>query len=391
VIGDDAPRRYGTYDGLAVRALDLEARVAEIRELAVEHHSALAIAEREATFPKAIYREMGRRGLLGAITPQEFGGLGGGAAEYCFIQEEVARHGLVSPQVAIQGQRWILEWGTPEQVRRYLSGIADGSIIFSESISEKNAGSSFKRMTSTARKVGGEWILNGSKTHVNLGADSDVTAFYAIEETGLTSFLVDMDRPGIRVERTDPIGLRLLPTADVHFVDVRVTDDALLGSPGAGLQTFLSVFNLSRLGNASELIGFSRRALTLALDYARQREVGQNVVTDFQGLQWTASNCYADVYAAGLARNRAAMVADNRLAELGLATSIAKKLAVDAAERISTEMFGLVGGHGLYHTAPFAAILHDIKVLRVAGGSIEVLRNYIFKKLLGSDDYLGLR
>ena len=145
------------------------------------------------------------------------------------ISEEVGRHGLVSGQIAAQGQRWLLDWGTGEQKDRWLRGIATGEAVFSESISEKNAGSSFKAMTATATRDGGDWLLTGRKTHVNLGADCDVTLFYAVAEEGLTSFLVDMSLPGIRTTVTDPVGLRLIRTADV---DLRPGAGAGLGPLG---------------------------------------------------------------------------------------------------------------------------------------------------------------
>ena len=145
---------------------------------------------------------------------------------------------------------------------------------------------------STATRDGGDWLLTGGKTHVNLGADCDVTLFYAIAEEGLTSFLVDMSLPGIATAVTDPVGLRLIRTADVTFDRVRVPDSALLGPPGGGLQTFLSTFNISRLGNASELIGLGRRSLELGLRYASQRQVGDSMVTDFQGIQWMVADAW---------------------------------------------------------------------------------------------------
>src|SRR6202044_521849 len=232
----------------------------------------------------------------------EYGGIGGGVAEYVVISEEVGRHGLVSGQIAVQGQRWLLDWGTDEQKQRWLRGIATGELVFSESISEKYAGSSFKTMKSTAVRDGSDWLLTGSKTHVNLGADADVTLFYGIAEEGLTSFLVDMRLPGITTAVTDPVGLRLIRTADVSFDRVRVPDAALLGPPGAGLKTFLSTFNISRLGNASELIGLGRRSLELGLRYASQRQVGDGKVTDFQGIQWLVADAWTALQAASLAR-----------------------------------------------------------------------------------------
>src|SRR6202023_826013 len=102
----------------------------------------------------------------------------------------------------------------------------------------------------------------------------DVTLVYAMTDSGLAAFLVDRATAGLSTRQTDPIGLRMIPTADVIFDNVRVPDTALLGEPGTGMQTFLSTFNLSRLGNASELIGWGRRALAQAITYAAERRVG---------------------------------------------------------------------------------------------------------------------
>lgn len=357
---------------------------------AEDHAAELRGATREGRFPRELYAEMGRRGWVGPIVPVEDGGIGGGAAEYCLITEEVGRHGLVSPQISVQGQRWLLVWGSAEQRERYLAPMARGELIFSESISEPGVGSSFKEMRATAERDGDDWILTGSKTHVNLGAACDVTIFYAMAEEGLTSFLVDMDLPGVSTRQSDPIGLRLLPTADVILDRVRVPSSALIGAPGQGLETFLSTFNLSRLGNASELLGFARRALVLGLDYARDRRVGDGVVTDFQGIQWTVADLWAQLHAAALSRDLAARVIDDG-EDPGFATSVAKKLAIDAAERVTNDVFALIGGHGLYHDEEFAQLHSDVKVLRIAGGSVEILRNYLARRILRDDTYEGLR
>lgn len=292
---------YPTLQADPKRAAWIETTAAELRGFGERHREELDDANRRARFPRDLYRELGELGYLGPLVPPEYGGLGGGVAEYVVISEEVGRHGLVSGQIAAQGQRWLLDWGTDEQKDRWLRGIATGEAVFSESISEVNAGSSFKGMAATATRDGGEWLLSGAKTHVNLGADCDVTLFYANAEEGLTSFLVDMTLPGIETAVTDPVGLRLIRTADVIFDRVRVPDAALLGPPGGGLQTFLSTFNISRLGNASELIGLGRRSLELGLRYASQRQVGDGKVTDFQGIQWLVADAWTALQAASLA------------------------------------------------------------------------------------------
>lgn len=362
----------------------------EMAVFADDHRQELRAANAACRFPRDIFEEMGKHGWIGSISPVESGGLGGGALEYCVIAEEVGRHGLVSPQISVQGQRWLITWGTPEQRARWLSDMAAGRLIFSESISETGVGSSFKNMAASARRDGSDWILNGAKTHVNLGADADVTIFYAMADEGLTSFMVDMGEPGIGSVRTNPIGLRLIPTGDVVFQDVRVPSSALIGAPGQGLETFLSTFNLSRLGNASELIGLGRRALVLGADYAGDRRVGDDLVTDFQGIRWTLANAYGTLHAASLARDHAAEVFDTG-GEPAFVTSLAKKLAIDAAEFAGNEVFALVGGHGLYHDQDYVQIMQDIKVLRIAGGSLEILRNHIASSLLRSHELEGLR
>jgi alkylation response protein AidB-like acyl-CoA dehydrogenase len=354
-----------------------------------EHRSELRQSQRDCRFPADLYQEMGRNGWVGPITPVDEGGAGLGVAEYCLIEEEVGRRGLVSPQISIQGQRWLLDWGTPEQRGRYLPGIAQGTLIFSESISEPGVGSSMKLMQTTAARDGSDWILNGAKTHVNLGHQSDVTIVYAIAEEGITAFLVDTDLEGVSSSQTDPIGLRLIPTANMVFDEVRLPGSAILGEAGRGLDTFFSTFNMSRLGNASELIGFGRRALAEAVAYGRKRQVGDSMVTDFQGIQGTVADCYSDLYAASMARDRAANLHDAG-ADVAFETSLAKKMAIAASEHAVNESFALTGGYALYTDTDFGQILMDMKVLRIAGGSLEILRNYVARRVIGSATFEGL-
>jgi len=371
------------------RARWIDDTTSTLEKFGADHRVELDKANRDNVFPRDLYREIGALGYLGPIVPTEWGGLGGGVPEYAVISEEVGRHGLVSGQIAVQGERWLMDWGTQEQKEKWLRGIATGKIVFSESISEKNAGSSFKTMKCSAVRDGSDWVINGAKTHVNLGGDCDVTLVYAVAEEGLTSFLVDMTLEGISTEVTNPVGLRLIRTADVYFDDVRVPNSALLGAPGEGLQTFLSTFNISRLGNASELIGLGRRAMHLAIDYATQRQVGDNLVTDFQGIQWMIADNWSGLSAASLARDHAALTHLTGK-DIALETTLAKRLAIEAAEEASSVAYSMVGGHGLYFDQPYAEISNDIKVLKVAGGSSEILRNYIARRILKDPQREGL-
>ena len=368
-----------------------EKTAAEMHEFANAHGRQLRDCNRTGTFPADIYRQMGVRGWVGPVTPKKFGGLGGGIAEYCFICEEAAKLNLPSPQISVQGQQWLLRWGTPQQKARYLQGIATGATIFSESISEHGAASSLRNLETTAVRDGSDWVITGEKTHVNLGHQSDVTLVYAnATGHGLTAFLVDTTLPGFSSTQTDPVGLRMLPTADMRFDGVRIPHDAVLGQPGLGMDTFLTTFNVSRLGNASELIGYAERALAHGVSYAQSRKVGPNMVAEYQGIQWTVADLYSSLYAAALSRDHAARIADSGQ-DPALATSIAKKLAIDAAEKCVNDVFALIGSYGLYANTDFAQLMSDVKVYRIAGGSLEVLRNFIARQVLKSDTYGAIR
>lgn len=360
-----------------------------IRVLGAEFHDEIEACERDARFPASAFEAMAKAGLLGVMTSPEYGGRGASAPEYCVLAQAMARHHLVSFQIMVQGQRWLSDWGTPAQKKRYLKGMARGEVLFSASISEPSAGSSLKKLDTKAKRHGSEWTITGQKTHVNLGCESQVTLVYADTDDGLTAFLVDTDLPGVSAQHTNSLGCRLIPTADMRFEDVRVAADAVLGEPGKGMATFLSTFNISRLGNASELIGQAKRALAEAIEYAHQREVGGSVVTGFQGIQWVVADCYAALHAASLARDHAANLVEAGQ-EHSFETSLAKKLAIDAAEQTINEVFALVGAHGLYHGQPFGQIMNEIKTLRVAGGSLEILRNYVAQQVLRDPAGRGL-
>ena len=380
---------YPLLNANAQRAAWNEATANTLAKLGTKHRNEIDQASKDLKFPRDIYSALGQLGFLGPLVPVEYGGTGGGVTEYVVISEEVGRHGLVSGQIAVQGQKWLLDWGTQEQQDTWLRAIATGEKVFSESISEPNMGSSFKNMQATAVRDGNNWILNGHKTHVNLGADSDVTIFYGMTDQGITSFIVDMATAGISTKVTDAIGLRLIRTADVIFNDVHVPDSALLGPVGGGLETFLSTFNLSRLGNASELIGLGRRALEIAINYGNQRIVGTDHVTDFQGIQWMMADAWTDLQSASMARDHAAL-GHERGDDISLATTVAKHLAITAAESAVTAAFSMTGGEGLYHESPLLEISNDVRVLKVAGGSQEIMRNFIARRILKSPSHEGL-
>jgi len=340
--------------------------------------------DRRSVAPRELFREMGMRRWMGPIVPLEYGGMGKGAIEYSIISEELARAGLFGPQPTIQAEKHLLASGTDEQKERYLPRLARGQWIAAIAVSEPNVGSSFDAMETTAVGKDGTYLISGRKSHINYAADAALILLYARTEKGLSIFIVDRGTPGINFRKGNPIGQRMQPIYDVTLDKVEVPRAQLLGEEGDGMSTFFATFNLSRIGNASCLLGLARGSLDEAIAYARERQVGKNLVTDFQGIRWMVADLSTQVEAAALLRDKAAWLEDEGV-EHALETAMARYYAAEVAEEVCSRVFSLVGGWGCYRERPFERYWRDAKVGKLAGGSSEVLKNLIARRVLGRE------
>lgn len=350
------------------------------QEFAAEHRETLDQCYEEHRFPMKVFQQGTSIGT-GVIIPEVYGGQGKGAIEYSIVNEQI---GIF--QTSFQLARAIIENGTEEQKAEYLSKLANCEYPGAITISEPNTGSSLKNMETVAVKDGDEWVLDGTKTHANLGAEAGLHKVYASTEEGLTVFLIEKGTPGLKItNKLDPIGLRNLPIYDLELDECRVPEEAVLGEVGGGYEVFFSTFNFSRIGNASSLIGTGKRAVKDAIEYASEREVDEeNVVTDFQGIRWMVADSHTRLQAASRLRDEAAWRIDAGKSAV-LHTSMAKLMAAYAALPATTNAIQMTGAHGLYYDQPFITYFNDAKTLEVAGGSKEIMRNVIADEIL--DEY----
>ncbi len=337
--------------------------------------------EDKSIFPKELHMKIGQKGWAGPIVPKVYGGMGKGAIEYCIIMEELSKELIIGPQTSVQLEKMLLGFGTERQKRLYLPKLASGEFVAALAISEPQAGSSFKNLQTIAKKDNGFYIVNGKKGYINLAGDADILMVFTRTDFGLTCLLVDRDTPGVRFEKRDAVGMRTLPVYDIFLKECRIPSDHLLGEEGKGLTAFLVTFNLSRIGNASTLIGFARGCLEHAVNYARNRRVGDSRVTDFQGIQWMLAEMVTELEAARLIRDRAAWAEDAGI-EHTLDTSISKFLAAEVAEKIVSRAFSLTGSYACYRESPFERYWREIKTMQVAGGSSEIMKNTIAREIL---------
>jgi alkylation response protein AidB-like acyl-CoA dehydrogenase len=346
----------------------------------------IRLCEEASEFPHDLYREIGKRGWAGIMVPTEFGGLGLGAMEMAIATEEFGLIGFSALTLTLHGERTILKLGTPEQQAKYLPKLASGELLAAIVVSEPDVGSSLKHMKTRAVKNNGHYIINGHKHHITLGAEADVLVVFAMTEKGLSAILVDRDTPGIRSRKLEGVGWRLEPHYELFLEDCRVPESQLLGEEGQGLKVFFATFNITRICNASHLIGVARSALRSSIEYAIQRTVGNNKVADFQGIQWIIAELDTKLEAASLVRFKAAWMEDAGMKH-EKETAMTKLLAMDLVDSAANKAFSIVGGYAGYRTTPFERYLRDAKIGQVGGGSAEIMKNNIAREVLREYGY----
>lgn len=339
--------------------------------------------DRRSMFDKKAFAKFGAQGFLGVIVPQKFGGLSLGTMEYCLLSEELGRLSAGYHHNGIfQTQKMILSHGTEDQKNRFLPGIASGRLHAATAISEPGAGSSFAKIKTFARKTKDGYILNGVKSHINDAAEADIMNLLARTDRGLTIFLLEQGTPGFKIKRKlDPIGLRASPIYEFELKESPIPRENILGHEGEGLEIFIDTFNFSRLGNASVFLGMAKAALEEALNFAGTREVGDQNVTDFQGIRWIVAELYTQLEAAELLRNKAATIEEAKEYSSSI-TSMAKLFCGEAAVETIMAAIRITGSHGCYRDKPFERWLRDAKALEIAGGTPEIMKNLVADQIL---------
>ncbi|MEV5882689.1 acyl-CoA dehydrogenase family protein [Streptomyces sp. NPDC052020] len=341
----------------------------------------------------ALWSEAGRLGYLGVNLPEEYGGGGGGITELSLVLEELGTAGcpplmmVVSP--AICGNV-IARFGTEAQKRAWLPGLADGTRLMAFGITEPDAGSNSHRITTTARRDGGDWILTGRKVFIS-GVDiADATLIVGRTEDARTGrlkpclFIVPRDTPGFGRRRID----MELHTAEKQFEltldDVRLPADALVGDEDAGLLQLFAGLNPERIMTAAFAIGMGRYALARAVAYARERTVWNTPIGAHQALAHPLAQAHIDLELARLMTRKAGQLYDTGDdAGAGEAANMAKYAAAEACVKAVDQAVHTLGGNGLTREFGLASLITAARVARIAPVSREMILNYVSHQTLG--------
>ncbi|MEV8406487.1 acyl-CoA dehydrogenase family protein [Streptomyces niveus] len=344
-----------------------------------------------------LWSEAGKLGYLGVNLPEEYGGGGGGLAELSIVLEELGAAGcplllmVVSP--AICGTV-IARFGTEEQKRAWLPGLADGSRTMAFGITEPDAGSNSHRITTTARKAadedGGGWILNGRKVFVS-GVDiTDATLIVGRTEDARTGslkpclFIVPRDAQGFHRSQIDMELQAVEKQFELVLDDVRLPADALVGDEDAGLLQLFAGLNPERVMTAAFALGMGRYALDKAVDYAKTRQVWQQPIGAHQAIAHPLAQAHIEIELARLMMRKAAHLYDaGDDAGAGEAANFAKYAAGEACVHAVDQAVHTLGGNGLTREYGLASLIAVSRVARIAPVSREMILNYVSHQSLG--------
>ena len=343
-----------------------------------------------------LWREAGQLGFIGVNLPEELGGGGAGMYELALVMEELSAGGcpllmmVVSP--AINGTI-IAKFGTDEQKKRWVPGIADGSITMAFAITEPDAGSNSHRITTTARRDGGDWILSGQKVWIS-GLDQ-AQAVLVVGRTfkeGVAKpeslrpalFVVPIDSPGLSFTKI-PMELTMPESQFQVFLDeVRLPSDALVGAEDAAIAQLFAGLNPERIMGAASAVGMGRLALTKATDYVKTRQVWKTPIGAHQGIAHPLAQNHIELELAKLMMQKAATLYDAG-DDMGAAeaANMAKYAAGEASTRAVDQAVQSMGGNGLSQEYGVAAMLVGSRLSRIAPVSREMILNFVAQTSLG--------
>jgi len=348
--------------------------------------------DRENSFPRSLWPEMGALGLHGITVEEEFGGLGLGYLEHVVAMEEVSRAsasvGLSYGAHSNLCVNQIRRWGSDDQKRRYLPGLISGEHVGALAMSEAGAGSDVISMRLRADPRGDHYVLNGTKFWITNGPHADTLVVYAKTDPegasrGVTAFIIEKDFKGFRcAQKLDKIGMRGSDTGELVFEDCEVPAQNVLGPENGGAGVLMSGLDYERTVLAGGPLGIMQACLDAVLPYVRERRQFGRPIGTFQLMQGKIADMYVALNSA-----RAYVYAVARACDAGKTTRFdaagAILMASENAVRVSLEAIQALGGAGYLKDYPVERYLRDAKLYDIGAGTNEIRRFLIGRELVG--------
>jgi len=349
--------------------------------------------ERTHTFPTKIWKKACELGFMGIHFPEKYGGQEYGIFENILVVEEFCRQdsGIgVAISLADFSSEIILRFGNDKQKEKYLIPLAEGKAISSGGFTEPDHGSDITLMNTTAVKQGDEYVINGVKTFITNGTISDfVMVLCQTNEDakptyrGQSVIIVEKETSGYTTSDVgEKMGIKMSPTGELSFNNVRVPVSNLVGEEGKGFYQVLEFFDESRVEIAAQALGIAQGAFDRALDYTKKRTQFGKKLAQFQVTQHKLADMAVKLDTARLIVYKAAWNYDRGKIDPKL-TSIAKMYAARVAVEVTNEAVQLLGGYGYMLEYEVERFYRDARITEIYEGTREIQKNTIASALLG--------
>ena len=340
-------------------------------------------------YPHEIAKKAWNLGLMNTHIPVEFGGLGLGVLEGCIITEELA-YGCTGIATAMEANTLasapIIVAGNEAQKKEFLGRLTSEPLFAAYCVTEPGAGSDVSGIRTSAKKVGSEYVINGSKMWIT---NASVANWYFVlaytdpaqKHLGMSGFVVPANTPGITVGKKEKnMGQRSSDTRGITFDDVKIPEAYRLGKEGDGFKIAMSAFDHTRPPVSAGAVGLARRAMDEAIQYATTRKTFGQPISSYQAVSFMIADMAKDIEAARLLVHKCAWMIDRGERNTRFA-AFAKAFAADTVMRVTTDAVQVFGGYGYSNEYPVEKLMRDAKIYQIYEGTSQIQRLIIAKEI----------
>lgn len=354
----------------------------------VPHHERW---EEAGKVDREAWLKAGAAGILCCDAPEDYGGSGADFLYNAVVIEELARAGITGAGFTVHSDMmatYIASFGTAAQKEKWLPKMISGEVIGALAMTEPGAGSDLKAIRTTAMRDGDDYVINGQKVYISNGQNCDLLVVAcktnpAAGARGVSLILVEATRPGFKRGRNlKKIGLKAQDTSELFFDDVRVPVSNLLGEENRGFSLLMTKLARERLTQAIRSIVVAEQAIQWTVEYTKDRKAFDQTIGDFQNTRFKLAEL-ATQTAAGraLVDQCIALFMKDELDPVDAA--MAKLYACDLHVKTVDECLQFFGGYGYMLEYPIARAYIDARIVRIAGGAAEIMKQIIGKSLYG--------
>ena len=342
-------------------------------------------------FPIEVFRKAGEMGFMGILVPEEYGGSGLSYLEYVAIVDEISQ---IDPSIGLSiaahnslCTSHILAFGNEEQKKNWIPKLASGEVIGAWGLTEHNTGSDAGSMSTTAKKEGDHWIVNGAKNFITHAISGDIAVVMVrTGEKGAknnsTAFVFEKGMTGFSSgKKENKLGMRASETAELIFDNVKVPDSHRLGEVGDGFKQALKILDGGRISIAALSLGIAKGAYKAALKYAKERHQFGQPIANFQAINFKLAEMATEIEASELLINKASYLKNNAM-KMTTEGAMAKYYASEACVRIANDAVQIFGGYGYTKDFPVEKFYRDSKLCTIGEGTTEIQKLVIGRNLV---------